>query len=161
MAEDNNKGSKAAYSQQQLTDTLEKPPKWLTVFSVVALLWNLMGVFAFISQVTMTSEVLGKMAEAEQALYINMPFWANAAFAVAVFSALTASFMLLCKMSWAVYLFSASLLGVIVQLFHAFVISAAFTVFGPQGLIMPVMVITFAIACLLVAIKSKRNGWLN
>ena len=138
-----------------------KPPKWFIGFAVIALLWNLIGVLAFVTQVTITPEALGQLPEAEQSLYINMPFWANAAFAVAVFGSMTASFMLICKMYWAVYLFSASLLGIIVQFFHAFVMSEAYEVFGPSGLIIPAMVIVLAIVCLLVSLKAQMAGWLN
>ncbi|GAA0822802.1 hypothetical protein GCM10009111_31660 [Colwellia asteriadis] len=136
-------------------------PKWFMVVAIIALLWNLIGVLAFISQITITPELLEQLPPAEQAMYLNMPLWANGAFAVAVFAGTTASFMLLFKMSWAVNLFVGSLIGIVVQMYHAFFIANAFDVFGPSGLIMPIMVTIFALLFLKVAIVARKNNWLS
>lgn len=137
-----------------------KVPKWLSVVAIIALLWNLVGVLAFVGQITISPEALSQLPQAEQDIYINMPIWAYAAFATAVFFGATASVMLLCKMGWAVHLFIGSLLAISVQMYHAFFIARAFDVFGPGGLIMPVMVISFAIIFLKIALLAKKNNWL-
>ena len=65
------------------------------------------------------------------------------------------------KKSWAVPLLGLSLLGIIVQMIHAFFISNSFEVFGPGSAIMPVMVILVAIYLLWLSMKAKKNGWIN
>lgn len=143
-------------------DTLTLPaPKWFIGVAIIALLWNLIGVLVFVSQITITPESLEQLPPAEQALYLNIPFWANAAFAIAVFSGTTASFMLLFKMSWAVNLFIGSLIGIAVQMYHAFFLAQAFDVFGPGGLIMPIMVTTFSLIFLTIAVLARRKKWLS
>lgn len=137
------------------------PAKWFTVIAAVALLWNIMGVMAFIAQMMMTAEELAKLPPAEQALYKDIPLWVTAAFGCAVFGGMLASVALLVKKTLAVPLFSLSLLGVIVQMYHAFVISNSFEVFGPGGLIMPVLVILFAVLLLCLSIAAKNKQWLN
>ena len=136
-------------------------PSWFKAFAIVSLIWNLMGVMAFISQVTMTPETLAAMPQAEQNLYANIPFWATIAFACAVFGGTLGCIALLMKKSMAVLLFSVSLIGLCVQLFHSFFIIHSLDVYGPGGLIMPIMVVIWAVALLLVAKKSQTHQWIS
>ena len=52
-----------------------------------------------------------------------------------------------------------SLAGVLVQMFHSFFMSKSFEVFGPGGLVMPIMVIIIAIYLVALAAKAKNNRW--
>ena len=61
-----------------------KAPSWFWILSAVMLVWNLMGVMAYIAQVTMSPEALAALPVAEQNLHANTPAWANGAFAIAV-----------------------------------------------------------------------------
>ena len=110
---------------------------------------------------TMTPEMLAELPQAEQDLYTSVPLWATIAFACAVFSGALGSLALLMKKALAQPFLILSLAGVAVQMFHSFVISNSFEVFGPGGAIMPVMVIVIAIALVRLAGKAKENAWLN
>lgn len=151
-----------------MTDTTENKfteksaiPKWFTIVAVLALIWNLMGVMAFISQVTMSAETMAELPQAEQALYTSIPLWASIAFASAVFGGALASLALLMKKAIAELLFMVSLVAVIVQMFHAFVISNSFAVLGASATIMPTIVVIVAIALVLFCRKAKANNWLT
>ena len=137
------------------------PGKWFIVIAILALIWNSMGVMAFISQIMMTAEELVQLPIAEQALYRDIPLWVTVAFACAVFGGAFASLALLMKKTLAVPLFSLSLLGVITQMYHAFVLNNSFEVFGPGGLIMPILVILFAVLLMCLSISAKAKQWLN
>lgn len=66
--------------------------------AIVALLWNLLGCAALLTDVTLTPEDVVKMSPAQQALYESRPAWAVAATAVAVLGgALGRLGLLLCK----------------------------------------------------------------
>lgn len=136
-------------------------PSWFIYVAFFALIWNVMGVIAFISQITMTAEMLAKLPQAEQDLYANIPLWATIAFALAVWGGLLGCIALMLKKSIACQLFVLSLIGVCVQMFHSFFISNSFDVFGPGGAIMPVMVIIIAIALVRFSFKAKNRQWLN
>ena len=136
-------------------------PKWFTIVAILALVWNLMGVMAFIAQMTMTVEMLAELPQAEQEIYNSIPLWATIAFACAVFAGALGSLALLMKKSLAEPLLILSLAGVAIQMFHSFVISNSFEVFGPGGAIMPAMVAVIAMALVRLASKAKANGWLN
>jgi hypothetical protein len=44
-------------------------------------------------------------------------------------------------------------------MFHSFFMSKSFEVFGPGGLVMPVMVIVIAIYLVLLAARAKAHRW--
>lgn len=146
---------------QEITSNENSIPKWFTVAAAFALVWNLLGVMAFIGQMTMTAEMLAELPPAEQALYESVPFWATIAFACAVFGGALGSLALLMKKSLAQPLLILSLAGVAVQMFHAFFISNSFEVFGPGGAIMPAMVLIIAIVLVRFVEKAKVNNWLT
>lgn len=146
---------------QETSTNKSSIPKWFTLIAALALVWNLMGVMAFVGQMSMTPEMLAELPQVEQDLYATVPLWATIAFASAVFGGALGSLALLMKKSLAQPLLLLSLAGVVIQMFHAFVISNSFEVFGPGGAIMPVMVMIIAIALVLFVGKAKANNWLT
>ena len=136
-----------------------KAPKWFMIVAGVLLVWNLLGVMAYIMQVTMSPDALAALPEAQRELYENTPAWATAAFAVAVNGGALGCLLLLLKRSLAGFFLQLSLAGVLVQMFHSFFMSKSFEVFGPGGMVMPVMVIVIAIYLVILAAKAKTNRW--
>ncbi|MDZ4729274.1 MAG: hypothetical protein SH820_04965 [Xanthomonadales bacterium] len=136
-------------------------PKWFTIFAILALLWNLLGVMAFVMQATMSPEALAALPEAEQALYNNYPTWALVAFGVAVFGGALGSLLLALKKNVAGPVLLISLIGVLLQTGHSFFGAKAYEVYGPSSLIMPIMVVVIAIYLVMLAAKAKNNGWTN
>jgi len=59
------------------------PPRSYWVISGLALLWNLVGLAAYINQVTMSPEGLAELPEAQRTVLENTPAWATSAFAIA------------------------------------------------------------------------------
>ena len=94
---------------------MDAPPSWLKVVAVVALLWNLLGCFAFFADLRLSPEDLAKLAEAQQALYAGRPAWAVAATAVAVFGGVLGSLGLLLRKKWSFVVLLLSLIGILVQ----------------------------------------------
>ena len=136
-------------------------PKWFNTTATVALIWNLMGVIAFVMHLKMTPDMIAKLPQAEQLFYAAVPLWATIAFACAVFGGALGALALLMKKTFAFPLLVLSLLGVVTQMFHSFVIGNSFEVFGPSSAIMPMMVFIIAIALIRWANRAKNNGWLN
>ena len=141
--------------------TRSKAPKWFMVVAAVLLVWNLVGVMAYIMQVTMSPEVFAELPEAQRQLYENTPTWATAAFAIAVNGGALGCVLLLLKRNLAGLFLQLSLAGVLVQMFHSFFMSNSFEVFGPDGMIMPVMVVVIAIYLVWLAARARNRGWLS
>ncbi len=135
-------------------------PNWFWIVSVLAFIWNLLGIMAFIEQITLSPDALAAMTEPQQELYRNTPVWANAAFAIAVFGGSIGCLLLLLRKALAEIVFIISLVAIIVQMGHAFFISDSFAVFGPGRLIMPVMVIVVGILLVWFSKLAKNKGWL-
>ncbi len=136
-------------------------PRWFTIVMIVALIWNLMGVMAFIGQIMMTAEQLAQLPPEQQAMHAKTPVWANIAFGIAVIAGFLGCVLMLKKKQQAVQLFMLSLVGVATQMFHAFIISDPYEVFGPGGMVMPMMIIVIAGALLWFAKKCQANAWIN
>ena len=52
-------------------------PTSFWVISGLALVWNLMGMMAYVMQVTMDEATLGAMPAVERAVYESMPSWVS------------------------------------------------------------------------------------
>lgn len=93
-----------------------KAPKRFWLIAIFALIWNLMGIGAYLTQVISSPEGLIEAYGAEQAALISaLPAWYTGVFALAVFAGTTASLLLLLKQRVALYLFIFSLICVVVQ----------------------------------------------
>lgn len=136
-------------------------PKWFVIVAILAFVWNLMGVMAFVDQMMMTPERIAELSAAEQELFVSIPPWAVIAFAIAVFGGALGALALMLKKPVATYILMTSLLAVLVQMFHSFFIIDSFAVYGSGGLIMPVIVVVIAILLVKLSIKAQRNHWLT
>jgi hypothetical protein len=139
----------------------QKAPLWFWIAGALALLWNLMGVMAYVQQATITDAALQAMPVAERALLESRPAWATAAFAVAVFGGAAGCLMLLLRGRLALPVLVLSFVGVVVQMAHAFFIADSYAVYGPGGMVMPVMVLVISILLIWFAVRARKRGWLR
>lgn len=119
----------------------------------LALVWNLIGVAAFVGEMSITPEMLSSMDSAEQQIRTDTPSWVSIAFGVAVIAGALGCLLMLMKKTAAHYVLWLSLIGVIAQMSYVFFISNALQVYGPGQAAMPAMVIIVAI---LLVWYSKR-----
>lgn len=143
------------------TNDSASPSLWFYMVGGLALLWNLLGLLAFIGQVTMTDESIEGLPEAQQELYRNIPTWAMIAFAVAVICGTLGSIGMVLRKSWCVPLFVISLLAVLVQNVYFFFLSDTLKVMGNQALIMPIMIILIGIFLVLLSSWAQSRNWLR
>jgi len=143
-----------------MTNSTNKPNTTFWIISIVALLWNIMGVVAYLGQAYMTDEALALLPEADQAFYNNVPAWVTAAFAIAVFAATFGCLALILRKKWATSLFTLSLIAVLVQFVYNFFIQKYMEVSGTR-MIMPIVVIGIALFLVWYSKKSEDNGWIS
>ncbi|MBR9854992.1 MAG: hypothetical protein GYB37_10525 [Algicola sp.] len=141
--------------------TSVKPPTWFWVVSVIALLWNLMGVFNYLNQAFNQQAILETLNQAQREAFEGIPAWATAAFAIAVFSGTLACIALLLRKKWARPLFIISLIAALAQFIHWLFISNAVEAFGPSTYAMPVIVIVIGIYLISFSKKGIVKGWLT
>ena len=141
--------------------TLTKPPIWFWIVSGLLLVWNLMGVAAYLAQVYMSPEALAALPEAEQTLYEAVPAWATAAFAIAVFAGAIGCVGLLLRKAWAIPVFYVSLAGVLVQDIYNFFIGNTMEVYGASAIAMPIVVLVILLGTIWFARKAKESFWIG
>lgn len=140
---------------------MNKLPMWFWVIAILALVWNLIGVYQYICMRLITPEAFAQMSEAMQQLHNATPAWVVAAFATAVFSGALASALLLLRKSVAQLFFLISLIAVLVQASYILFMSNSIELIGTQAAVLPAVLSIVAIFLLWFSNFSKSRGWLS
>lgn len=143
-----------------MTNSTNKPTTFFWVIGIIALLWNISGVGAYLAQAFMNDEAKSLLTEAEQAYYNGIPAWVTAAFAIAVFSGLIGCIALLMKKKIASLLFLISFVAVIIQFVYNFYIQEFMEISG-TSIIMPIVVIAISLFLIWYSKDSEKKGILS
>jgi hypothetical protein len=137
-------------------------PKSFWIIGGVFLLWNFFGLMIYYDQVTMTPEVMSDNFTAEQQAFLqNIPAWATSAFAIAVTTGVIASLLLLVRNALALPIYIVSLVSVLLQDVHSFVLTDSLAVWGSNALYMPTLVVVIGIVEIWYSRSVKAKGWLT
>ena len=142
-----------------MTISNNKPTSTFWIIGIAALIWNIMGVAAYLGQAYMTDEVLKALPDAEQLYYTNIPAWVTAVFAISVFAGFLGCVALLLRKSWAKMLFIISLIAVLSQFTYNFFIQDYMEVTIEKAF-MPIIVIGLAVFLIWYSQKSQDKGWI-
>ena len=144
-----------------MTNEKSAVPVWFWVVAVLAVVWNAVGVMAYIADVSETAADMAKQPQIVQDLYAARPGWAVAGFAVAVFAGLLGSICLLLKRNFAVPLFLASLIALLVQNFWWFGVAKSYQHFEASSQAMPALVFVISVSLWLFSRSRAAKGWLR
>lgn len=142
-------------------DTSQKVPTWFWIVGSLALLWNLMGVMAYIGQVMVPPEMLSELPDEQREYLLNTPAWATGAFAIAVWGGTLGAILLLLRRQVATIVFVISLVGLIVQQIYGFFVGNALDVYGPSGLILPMLTLIVSITLVWLSDHATKKGWMR
>lgn len=135
-----------------------KPPIWYWIISVIALIWNGLGVMQYLARAYATDEMIATLPEEAQAEFlVEHPAWYTAAFAIAVFCGALGALSLLLRKKWAYFLFVISAFGAIIQHIYLFI---NVEMSGTQ-LVMPLMVILVCLFLIWYAKNSIQKDWIR
>ena len=139
-----------------MTDSTIKPPIWFWIVSVVALVWNGLGVMAYLARAFATYEMIAALPAEQQAEFLTeYPAWDTAAFAIAVFAGTLGCLALLLRKKWAYGLFVLSAIGAIIQ--HVYL----FMNVDMPSLVMPVMIVVVCLFLIWFSKNSTAKGWIS
>ena len=138
-----------------------KPANLFWLISTLALIWNLIGVFNYLTQAFMTDEILASLPQDQQLMYQEVPAWVTAAFAVAVFSGTIGAVLMLLKKKIATTFFILSFIGIISQMSYGLLINENTDSYGPMGLLMPLMIISIGCYLIWYSKKAAEYTWLS
>ncbi len=139
-----------------------KPPTWYWIVSIVALLWNFLGVMEYLGQIFMSDEVRAALPDDKLNLMENTPAWVTAAFALAVWGGILGCLGLLLRKRWARTLFLISLIGILGQFTYSYFMTNAVEIYGVfQAKVMPLLVIIIGIGLLSFSNMAEKRLWLS
>jgi len=138
-----------------MTNFKVKPPIWFWIVSVIALLWNAMGVNQYLGQAYQTESWRAALTDEQFEMVTNFPSWLTAAFAIAVFAGILGSFALLLRKKWAYSLLVLSLIAVLIQMGYILIKGHY------DGIEMTISIIVFAIFLVWFSKKSVSKGWIS
>lgn len=133
-----------------------KPSASFWIIGILALLWNIMGVSAYLMQVFITEEMLLKMTAQQQAeMMLDHPSWLTALFALAVFGGFLGCIFFLARKKIALYLFVLS--GICATIQQVYIL----TDLELKMYIMPILVILVCLFLIWYSKKCVRDGVLK
>ncbi|MFY0604423.1 MAG: hypothetical protein JXQ93_10760 [Flavobacteriaceae bacterium] len=144
-----------------MSNNSNKPSALFWVIAVIALIWNLMGVSAYLFQAYQTDSFKAMYTPEQLEVVNNMPAWATAAFGIAVFGGALGSLIMLFRKKMATTLFMLSFVGIIVQFIYNFFVANSMEVYGPGAIIMPILTIAFGFFLIMYSKKATANGWMS
>ena len=131
------------------------------IIAGAALVWNLIGLLIYYQEVTLSAEALATLTDAQREFIAGRPQWATSAYAIAVTTGVLASLLLLLRKRLAVVMYAVSLVGILVQDVHGFLIANGYAVWGTPALIIAVAVLVVAVALLLYSRAAQAKNWLG
>ena len=134
--------------------TTTKPPVWFWIISVLALIWNGMGVKQYLQQAYNTEAFKSMVSTEELEMISQLPTWYTAVFAIAVFAGALGCILLLLRKKLAYFVLLLSLISVLFQMgYITFSMDMA-------NLMTPFIVIA-AVLLVLFSKHSKKKNWIN
>ncbi len=134
-----------------------KPNTLFWIISVIALIWNVMGVMAYLGQTYMDETTLQAMPVEDQTYYANVPAWVTAAFAIAVFAGALGSIALLLRKKVANILFVISLLAVLAQDVYTFFMQDDISLSGTR-MLWPIFIIVISFFLVYFSKDGVKKG---
>ncbi len=108
-----------------------QPAPWhLWVVGVFALLWSAMGAMDYVMTQTRNEVYMSAFTPEQLAFFYGIPTWAVATWAIAVWGGVLGAIMLLTRRRHAVWIFFASLIGMLITSFQNYVLSNGMEIMG-------------------------------
>ena len=145
-----------------MSHSLNKPNIGFWVIGVIALLWNAMGVDAYIQQAYNTARHQEMYPDPKQLeIANNLPSWLTAVFAIAVFAGALGCISLLLRKKIANFLFRISLLAVVIQTVYNVFMNEGKEFYGTFEYSMLILIPIIAFFLMVYSKKSIEKGWLS
>lgn len=110
--------------------TRRRPPWHLWVVGGIALLWNAIGAFDYSMTQSRNAAYVAGFTPEQLTFFYSLPAIVNSAWALGVWGGVAGSLLLLLRRRLAVWVFLASVVGVITTTFHNYVLANGMTVAG-------------------------------
>jgi hypothetical protein len=138
-----------------------KAPVHLWIVGVLALFWNLIGVFDYLATHLELEFYMSQFTEEQLAYFTSFPTWMVAFWAFGVWGAIAGTIGLLLRKKWAVWAYAISCTGLVFTSIYNFGLSNGAEVMGLGGVIFTVLIWVVAFFLLWYALTQAKRGVLN
>ena len=145
----------------QVADHTGKPPRSFYIIGWLALAWNILGVLAYVSQVTMSEEAINSLPDARREMLLATPSWIIAMYALATNTGALGCILLLLRKLWAQSVFIFSLACIITQFGYSIIFLDYFDVATGGEMVLAAVVVAIGIYLVLYARSSSEKGWIS
>lgn len=135
-----------------------KAPWHLWVIGVIALLWNAVGAMDYVMTQTRNEAYMSGFTPGELAFFYGFPAWVVAAWAIGVWGGVLGSLLLLLRRRLAVWVFLASVVAVVVTIFHNYVLSNGMDIGNAATLGFTAVIFLVALGLWFYARQMSRRG---
>ncbi len=139
--------------------SVQGTPRHLWVVGIIALLWNAMGAMDYIMTQTRNEAYMSQFSPEQLEFFYGFPGWAVAAWAIAVWGGVLGAVLLLLRKRFAVPVFLASLVGMVITSFQNYVLSNGMEVVGDAFVLaFTVVIFVVAVALYFYARAMQKRG---
>jgi hypothetical protein len=140
---------------------MTKPPTWFYVAAATFILWECIGCYAYLSDVSVTAAEMAQLPAAQQEIWKMTPSWVTSAYALAVWIGLAGGIALLLRFRISRSLFIVSLIAVVLQFGWTFIATPILTTVGGSAAIFPLFIIAVGVFAVWFSGKAAANNWLR
>ena len=108
-------------------------PRHLWVVGVLSLLWNGMGALDYTMTETRNASYMNDFTPEQLKFFYSFPKWVIATWAISVWGGVAGSLALLGRKRWALPIFAASLVTMVITFVHNFVFANGLAIMGGAG----------------------------
>jgi len=138
-----------------------RPAPLFWIVAVLALLWNLFGLWSFWYHATATPDIVATWPADQQAIFAATPRWIFVPFAIATIGGALGSLGLLLCRRWAVPVLLSSLLAIVVQFVSHYLATPTWQLTGARGVLFPLCIALVGLFLWWYARRSAARGWLR
>ena len=138
-----------------------KTPRHLWIVGVLAVLWNAVGAVDYTATQLRIEAYMSAFTPQQLEYFYGFPAWAVAAWAFGVWGAFLGSIALLLRKSWAVWLFGASIVGLVFTTLYNFVLTDGAALMGPDAVAFSAVIWAIALALFFYARAMAKRGVLD
>ena len=137
-------------------------PTSFKVIAILAILWNIFGVFSFLGHAFMPEQAFAEMTADQKTYMDGFPAWGFIVFGTAVTTGLLGSIGLLLRKKWAVLLFLISIITILINQFYPILFTDYMDIFGGASTLgLPITITAVGIALWYYAKQCYAKGWLS
>ena len=140
---------------------MTKAPVHLWIVGILALLWNAIGAFDYTATQMQMDFYMSQFTQEQLDYFYGFPAWVDAAWAIAVWSSLLASLLLLFRKALAAWLFGLAILAMVVTSVHNLFLTNGMEVMGEGAMTFTVVIWVIALFLYFYSVAMAKRRVLN